>query len=432
MILNRMNAMSNNKNQEPHKMPTVGLDESHLSPYAKAIYWIKTINKQGHILMGYAPPLLRFLTDIDNLRTYTSYYILRKDMLGQGHNRHFIPASIMLKVPYYLNNPIAILSSTPNATRKGFVFVTDLQYKGNPIIIAMHKEKPNNSELLTMISCYDKKIDDFQKFLNYNILCWNYERSEKFEQMWDGILDLPKHIYPTKDFGKQQRAVFRTEPVLDSLSPLHQASHLLSQDTRPLFVDYDKTERYLSQAFPDLSVNPNLYLDAETVQAAREWTRLYAPMTRTEAQNALLPIYSQFMPTDNTAQQAMQQQITTELQTIYDPRRFITGADLPLFQQKAQQFSEEYQQNRPLSKEEAINALNAVLAEFYPIGTAEYQCGSETVQKTVEKAYSNNKPITMPKVESIREQTQQLNQQITRTPPEKEPPKDKGDGGRER
>ena len=421
-IQNEFNIMSNNKKQEPHKMPTVGLDESPLSPYAKAIAWIKTINKQGHILMGYAPPLLRVLTDIDNLRTYTSYYILRKDMLGQGHNKHFIPASIMLKVPYYLNNPIAILSSTPNATKKGFVFITDLQYKGNPIIIAMHKEKPNNSELLTMISCYDKRIGDVQKFLNYDILCWDYSKAERFEQMWDGILDLPKHIYPTKDFGKQQRAVFRTEPVLDSLSPLHQASHLLSQDTRPLFVDYDKTERYLSQYFSDMSVNPDLYQDAEQVKATREWTQQYAPMTRKEAEQVLLPVYAQFMPSDNVALQVMQQQVITELKTIYDPRNFITGEDLPAFYQKAQQFAKEYHEKQLLSKEKALSALNDIAAEFYT--GAEYQSCIALNQQRVEEIYAAGKSITMQNIHQARNNHKERQQQPHNLP---EQSKDKGE-----
>ncbi|MBR5674821.1 MAG: hypothetical protein IKX14_00065, partial [Neisseriaceae bacterium] len=306
--------------------------------------------------------------------------------------------AIMLKVPYYLNNPVAILSSTPNATVKGFVFVTDLQYQGNPIIIATHKKQTNRNEVLTMISCYDKKLEDFQKFLNYDILCWDYSKAERFEQIYSGILDLPPHIYPTKDFGKQQRLVFSTEQtVLDSLSPIHQASHLLpyntsplyendnkteqcssqyvfdcekqqravfsteqtvldnptpilmvsslSHNTSPLFVDYDKAERYFRQYFPDLSVNPNLYLDAEKVQQVRNWTRQNAPINRQNAETALMNIYTQFMPSNEDAKQAIHDEIKNELDAVYKQRCFITGADLPLFHSKAQQFGVEYKQN---------------------------------------------------------------------------------------
>ena len=338
----------NKNNQQPHQIPTTGLDESPVSAYAKAVNAIRTINKQGHILMGYAPPLLRVLTDIDNLRTYTSYYILRKDMLGQGRNKHFIPAQIMLQVPRQMNNIIGILSSTPNTKIKGFVFVTDLAYKGNPIVIALHKEMPNKNELLTMVSCYDKKIDDFQKFLNYNVLCWDYSKAERFEEMWDGILDLPPHIYPTKDFGKQQRLVFSTETVLDSLSPPYKtvATHLLSHNTSPLFVVYDKAERYLSQYFPNLSLNPNLYLDAAKVQQIKEWTQQNAPINRQSAEQVLVNIYTQFMLPNETVKQAIQDEIKNELDAIYKQRHFITGKDLPLFHQKAQQFSEKYKQQK--------------------------------------------------------------------------------------
>ena len=142
--------------------------------------------------------------------------------------------------------------------------------------------------------------------------------------------------------------MFSTEQtVLDSLSPIHQASHLLPYNTSPLFVDYDKAERYFRQYFPDLSVNPNLYLDAEKVQQVRNWTRQNAPINRQNAETALMNIYTPFMPSDEDAQQAIHDEIKNELDAVYKQRRFITGADLPLFHTKAQQFSEEYQNNEP-------------------------------------------------------------------------------------
>lgn len=416
--MNRLNAMSNNKNQEPHRMPTVGLDESPVSAYAKAVNAVKTNKKITPILMGYTPPLFRVLTDIGNLRIYTDPVVLRKDMLGQGRNPHFLPAAIMLKVPYYLNNPIGILKSSDNAPKQGFVFVTDLQFKGNPIIITTHIiTLPNGNLGLKMPSTYDKNLLGFQDMLNYDILCWDYSKTERFEQIWGGVLKFPPHIYPTLDFGKQQRLVFSADTAPDSITPLQVVS-LLSLDTSLLYVDYDKTERYLSQAFPDLSVNPNLYIDAETVQAAREWTHLHAPMTRTEAQNALLPIYSQFMPTDNTAQQAMQQQITTELQTIYDPRRFITGADLPLFQQKAQQFSEEYkeksqqslvitnqvkEENHSLTKEEAYQALMSIYAQRIEKNSPAYQEVEQDTKQQVDEQYQKGESLNRKQLQTFRE-----------------------------
>ena len=87
------------------------------------------------------------------------------------------------------------------------------------------------------------------------------------------------------------------------------------------------------------------------------------------------------------------------------------------------------QELNALTKEEAIQALNTVLAEFHQIGTAEYQCGCEIIQKRVEEAYSTDKPITMQKVEKVRKLYQQTQE---RTQPEKNQSKEKGDGGRER
>ena len=143
--------------------------------------------------------------------------------------------------------------------------------------------------------------------------------------------------------------MFSTDTRLDSATPANQsvqAALSLPYNTNPLFVDYDKTEQYLSQYFPDLSINPNLYLDAEKVQQVKEWTQQNAPINRQNAETALVNIYTQFMPTDETAKQVIQDEVKNELDAIYKQRRFITGKDLPLFHQKAQQFGEEYQQNK--------------------------------------------------------------------------------------
>ena len=419
--------MSNNQNQnkQPQKMPSVGLDESPLSAYAKAVNEVGRHNKQSNILMGYAPPLLRWLTTIDNYRIYTSHPVLYKDM----KKKHSISPGNMLQAPYQLNNVIGICASSSNATNQGFVFITDLQEESKPVIVAIHKTTPPNSNtLLFMASVYDKELSGFQNMLNYDLLCWDYGKAERFEQIYSGILTLPPHIYPTPDFGKQQRGVFSTDKVPNNPTPTLVVSSL-SYNTSPLFVDYDKTERYLSQYFSDLSVNPNLYLDAEKVQKVREWTQQIAPINPTEAKQILTNIYTKYTPFD-TAKQAMIDEATNEYTTIYRTQRhFITGADLPLFHQKAQQFGEEYQKSRTLTKEEAIQALNTVLAEFHQIGTAEYQCGCEIVQKRVEEAYSKDKPVTMQKVEKVRTLYQQTQE---RTQPEKNQSKEKGDGGRER
>ena len=88
--------MSNkqNQNKQPHTMPSIGLDESPLSAYAKAVNEVGRHNKQSNILMGYTPPpLLRWLTTIDNYPTYTSHPVLYKDMKG----KHRISAKNMLR-----------------------------------------------------------------------------------------------------------------------------------------------------------------------------------------------------------------------------------------------------------------------------------------------------------------------------------------------
>lgn len=324
--------MSNNKKQEPHKMPSVGLDESPLSAYAKAIREVRS-KKNTYILMGWTPPLLGILTDIGKLQTHTHYSVLRKAMLGQGKNKHFVPEKIMLQVPYACNNAVGILKSSPDTQTKGFVFITDLQVAGKPVIVPMHKVSlPTGNIALFMPTTFDKKIKDFQRLLDYDILCWDYSKAERFEKIYSGILDLPPHIYPTSDFGKQQRAVFRTEPVLDSATPANQvvqAALSLSQDTRPLFVDYDKTETYLSQYFSDMSVNPDLYQDAEQVKATREWTQKNAPLTKKEAEERILLVCADFLPDDSPAFDESKEKIVALLDTRYQSSKgYITGKEV--------------------------------------------------------------------------------------------------------
>ena len=337
--------MSDNQNKEPHKMPNIGLDESPLSAYAKAIRAVES-KKSGHIFMGYVPPLLRVLTNINNLQTYTHYKDLRKDMLGKGRNAHFIPAKVMLQIPYACNNAVAILKSSVRATDNAFVFLTDLQERGMPLlVIFQYKMVGNNRYELSMPTAYGRDFATFQNLLNYDILCWDYSKAERFERLYSSVLDLPKHIYPTLDFGKQQRGVFSTETVLDSLSPLQMASQLLSHNTSPLFVDYDKTEAYLSQAFPDLSVNPNLYLDAEKVQKVREWTRENAPLTKKEAATQILSVCSAFAPDDSSSDK-IKDSVATILDNRYQSNKgYITGKEVGQIKEKLTQKIQQVQQD---------------------------------------------------------------------------------------
>lgn len=324
--------MSNNHkpNQEPHKMPTVGLDESPLSAYAKAINSIKEKKRTtGYVPMGYTPQLLRFLTNIENLRSYVAYDNLRKDM----YIKHKVSASVMLKLPYALNNPIAILKSSGKAKQQGFVFVTDLQEDSKPLIIAVNRETlPNQHITIEIKSAYGKELSGFQNMLNFDILCWDYSKTERFEKLYSGILDLPKYLYPTADFGQNKRLSLNT----DSHSPLHCGYDYYYQH-ESLYVDYDKTERYLSQYFSDMSVNPDLYRDAKQVKAAREWTQRYAPMTRKEAFTAIMSVYAEFHTDEQILNDIADQVVQPHLSNLYQQGKTVVGDDLNALHQNLQE-----------------------------------------------------------------------------------------------
>lgn len=324
--------MSNNQkpNQEPHKMPTVGLDESPVSAYAKAVNAVKTKKRTtGYVFMGYTPQLLRFLITIDNLRSYVAYDNLRKDM----YIKHKVPESVMLKLPYALNNPIGILKSSSKAKQQGFVFVTDLQENNKPLIIAVNRETlPNQHITIEVKSAYGKELSSFQNMLNFDILCWDYSKAEHFEKLYCGILDLPKYIYPTADFGQNKRLSLNT----DSHSPLHSGYDYYYQH-ESLYVDYDKTERYLSQYFSDMSVNPDLYQDAEQVKAAREWTQQYAPMTRKEAFSAIMSVYAEFHTDEQILNDIAVQVVQPHLANLYQQGKTVVSDDLNALRQNLQE-----------------------------------------------------------------------------------------------
>ena len=258
--------------------------------------------------------------------------------------KHNVPASVMLKLPHALNNPIGILKSSGKAKQQGFVFVTDLQENGKPLIIAVNRETlPNTYITIEIKSAYGKELSGFQNMLNYDILCWDYNKAERFEQIYSGILDLPPHIYPTLNFGQNKRLPLNT----DSHSPLHSGYDYYYQH-ESLYVDYDKTERYLSQYFSDLSVNPNLYLDAEKVQQVKEWTRQTAPLTPKEAQTQMMSVYAEFIPENSEAYKDTEKRVEQQVATHYKQGKTLTPQDIQQvrenFTQKMPQVRQDYHQ----------------------------------------------------------------------------------------
>ena len=428
--------MSNNQNKQPHTMPSIGLDESHLSAYAKAVNAINTTKKQGYILMGQkTPPLLRFLLNIGDLRSYTEYTTLRDHII----KKHHMPAKILLQIPYEVNNPIAILRSSDKARKEGFIFLTDLEKgKNSPVLVPFHRKfLKNGNQTLFMPTSYGKNPVDFQLLLNNDVLVWDYSRAENFEKRYKGVFDLPKHIYPTEDYGDKKRSSLYAgnhSPHLGYATQQMLSGSFSITNAGILFVDYDRTERYLSQYFSDLSVNPNLYLDENQVNEVRKWTRQHAPMTRNEAEQALNHIYFSLMLPD-TAKQAIQDEIKNELDPIYDTRTFITGTDLPQFHQKAEAFSEEYL-NRPLTCEQAKLVGRDMISQVEPMNHIEF---IELFNNHIEKVYNNGGDTN---IQSIQNCIQQMVKKIpdilkaqqaqTQTQPEKDQSKEKGDGGRER
>ena len=81
-----------------------------------------------------------------------------------------------------------------------------------------------------------------------------------------------------------------------------------------------------------------------------------------------------------------------------------------------------------LTQEEALSALNAVAAEFYAVGTVEYQCCVERNQETIKEIYTAGKSITNQVISNVRDNYKQKQQSAKHA----HKPKSQDKGGIER
>ncbi|MBO7081996.1 MAG: zeta toxin family protein [Neisseriaceae bacterium] len=81
-----------------------------------------------------------------------------------------------------------------------------------------------------------------------------------------------------------------------------------------------------------------------------------------------------------------------------------------------------------LTQEEALSALNAVVAEFYAVGTVEYQCCVERNQETIKEIYTAGKSMTNQMISHVRDNYKQKQQSAEYT----HKPKSQDKGGIER
>ena len=106
--------------------------------------------------------------------------VIEKSRSGEGH--HPLPIKAFERLPSFLRDPIMVFDS---ATVKGaFVFLTQMENKGKPIIVAIHSDiKEGRAEVNRIASVHDKEIGEIRGFLKRGLLrYWDEEKAKGWLQ----------------------------------------------------------------------------------------------------------------------------------------------------------------------------------------------------------------------------------------------------------
>lgn len=184
---------------DPNEDKRFSLSEDAESAFAKAVDAVaenKSVKHQ-YIRMGTTPDVLKMLGLPDANVT------IRKDVLNKVmHDKHNVSPSDLKKLPAQLNNPVAVMKSSPNATRKGYVVLTELQElnketgKNEPVIAALHLNQTKNGiEVLNVASVYGKNMNALQNMLNRDLIYWHKNKGSQFVSAFG--LQLPSKVAET-------------------------------------------------------------------------------------------------------------------------------------------------------------------------------------------------------------------------------------------
>ncbi|MBE2895532.1 hypothetical protein HPC38_01395 [Pasteurellaceae bacterium HPA106] len=171
------------------------LIEDPNSDFAKAVDEVAN-NKQviGYIPMGKTPDVLKML-GLPNTGVFINGSVLSKVMGG----KHNLTQETLKQLPQQLNNPIAVMKSAPQASRKGYVILTELievnpiSHKQEPVISALHLNKTKRGfNVVNIASVYGKNLSGLQNMLNNDLLYWHNAKGSQFLNAFQ--LQLPSHL----------------------------------------------------------------------------------------------------------------------------------------------------------------------------------------------------------------------------------------------
>lgn len=201
-----------------------GLNEQSHSPFQKAIDDVIAGNTPaGYISMGNTPAALK-LVGIPDAKISISGPVIEKVLAqnlglprGQHTNIHNLTPDTLRQLPQQINDPIAIFKSGGQATKNGFIVLTELfendldTGKDKPVIAALHvKQNKKGIDILNVASVYGRSNSQLTRAFQDDLLYINNGKGQQFLNTLG--LQLPQDV--TSDITNPSQSNIKTDDDL--------------------------------------------------------------------------------------------------------------------------------------------------------------------------------------------------------------------------
>lgn len=200
-------AANNSNSERPNNSAQYSLNEKSHAPFQKAIDDVVAGSTPlGYVRMGKTPDVLKML-GLPDVPVTINGATIEKVMAqhlglakGEHSNIHNLTPDTLRQLPKQLNNPVAVFKSGTDATKQGYVVLTELTEKDiktgmdKPVIAALHVKTTNKGlELINIGSVYGKdSLKSIQNSLDKDLLYWHKEKGQNFVNAFR--LQLPSHM----------------------------------------------------------------------------------------------------------------------------------------------------------------------------------------------------------------------------------------------
>ena len=186
-----------------------GLDEGGDTPFTRAVDAVMENRHipQRHIPLGTTPPALQ-LAGLPDTQIEIQAHVLHKILAG----KHYLTADDIKRLPSELNNPVAVLRSSPTSQNPdGFVVMTELKESDydlnnrpvNKSVIAslFLKETPKGLQVIGISSVYGRWKSQIENAVkNDTVLYWHKEKG--FQLLNSLGLRLPPRLSSDENLSK--------------------------------------------------------------------------------------------------------------------------------------------------------------------------------------------------------------------------------------